>query len=657
MGDKYLVQDDKVEGMSLTAETPEWIINLMEKHSLTEETGTVEWLTKGPLLKGFNSSGYLVMIYDATKCLYYIKRTNPDNIITEIRALNYSDYPAVWEFEYYQATGSGNALLKKITECIGGKYVTFTYEGNKLKTITPSAGTTYTLSYTGEEMSCITTSDGYCAEYTKSENTSTVAIKSMYTSIPGNQSARPETMSSWTISYSDNKCTITDYNGDKEYYEISSDKEQVNYAKEVNGVVVSAKREYYEPYVERKVEQADRSCLYKEPYETFDFVSGETTVTELNESNQPQNETMTGRKIAVTDNGFNTLSTTTTYEYNSNGQCWKQITNANYSNGQSYKQTAVMYYTDGEVSELTTNVEKESTYVYERSKILNADGTHTITQLYRLDDEEKGYKSSETYDSYDRKVSEKDAYGTYDIKYSYNADNDRVYSIRRPGYPEIFHSYDASGNLSWKYYTEIMEDEYTEFIGNRLIRTNGELTRLEGNSKINFAYDEKRRIKSITIDGNTGSKTFDYSDQTTDNVAEEVVTATNENGEVIKCVSAKNGSYEKLYYNNKLELETHYDAEGKITTIEDGVLNNTITYEYNALGQVTEYSDGRGTDEKYIYGEYGNISRKEISGAAEQTYEYGYMNNSKHNCNSIRASRCTSGIRRCTSKVTATAEM
>ena len=167
-------------------------------------------------------------------------------------------------------------------------------------------------------------------------------------------------------------------------------------------------------------------------------------------------------------------------------------------------------------------------------------------------------------------------------------------------------------------------------------RKTGKPTELTGNDLISLTYDHKRRPETITVAGNSGSKTFSYSEDST----KHTVTATNENGGVVKVESAKNGSYEKLYYNNALQVQTNYDAEGKVTSVTDSLSGETAAYGYNSLGQPASYyreKSGSATNlyESYSYNKYGDLSGKSLAYGVSQSYSYGYSADSRRYCNSI----------------------
>ena len=187
-----------------------------------------------------------------------------------------------------------------------------------------------------------------------------------------------------------------------------------------------------------------------------------------------------------------------------------------------------------------------------------------------------------------------------------------------------YRRYDNKDNLSGIFYTYTPSDGGTEYVENNLSRSYGELTELHGNDKISFGYDDRRRLKKITVAGNTGSKTFDYSEDTT----KETVTATNENGGVVKCESAKDGSYEKVYYNGTLQLASNYNYKGELESVEDKLSDEVTAYGYNSLGQMISYTEKQNNATKvkqnFVYDEYGNISQDKITGQVSHTYNYSY---------------------------------
>ena len=90
------------------------------------------------------------------------------------------------------------------------------------------------------------------------------------------------------------------------------------------------------------------------------------------------------------------------------------------------------------------------------------------------------------------------------------------------------------------------------------------------------------------------------------------------NGDVIKCESAKDGSYEKVYYNGALQLTYNYNYKGQLWTIEDHSSNRIFYHGYNALGQMMAYTEMLNNEiaekNNYDFDEYGNLSQENWTG-------------------------------------------
>ena len=122
----------------------------------------------------------------------------------------------------------------------------------------------------------------------------------------------------------------------------------------------------------------------------------------------------------------------------------------------------------------------------------------------------------------------------------------------------------------------------------------------------------------------------------------------NENGDVIKCESAKDGSYEKLYYNNSLQLTNYYNKRGELTSVTDSLSSANVTCVYNSLGQMTSYTEKQGNSTKikqaFTYDEYGNTNQMTLSGGVRQTYKYSYDDLSDRRFNGMSFGGATSEV-------------
>ena len=644
LGDKYLIYNNMIGGKEYKTYTtiePSWLNGFPLYSEIKQAELNLCWLTKGNVVKGYNKDGYLVVVGEKRKRLYYIYRTTGSNLLKSVSDYSGQTSKLMYYFYYNDVEETGNYHLNKIQDYINSCDVKFEYDSDnpnlgKLIKISHSLGETFNIGYKGNIIDKVTSSDGYTAEYSKSGSTATLKIKSRFSQVPGDSTPEddyPE-YSKWIIAYSGNNCTITYDNGDKEHYNFTTDN-RVNYiyAKESGGKVTEAYETFVVPHSQNGIAYATQECLYV-PYAQFEIELGEMDITTLNGYEQPDFREITLRRIAVNSVGtYSTADIRTDYLYNEDRLCLKETTTAtlklNNGKEESYTQVTVYEYDDGELVKKTSYVGDE--YAKERSELIetygredSADGTYqTRSSRYRAASGNRRYRTEENYDSYGRKTSEKDPSGNYEIKYTYY-NNGLIYGVNQPGYPVTYRRYDNYDNLRQIYFNDYDEEGYQIDIGNLLERVNGELVTLKGNDQINFVYDEKRRLKSVNIAGNTGSKAFSCSEDT----AKETVIATNENGEVIKCENAKDGSYEKLYYNNVLQLQNDYNAKGQLTIIRDILSGANATCTYNALGQMTSYTEKQDNSTKvkhsYAYDEYGNLSTESISGQVSRTYGYEY---------------------------------
>ena len=656
LGDKHEVVNNKVLGMSYTTETPAWI---SEKTLFAAKNfGNLRWLTSGNSVLGFNSNGYLIFVSDEKRKLYYLYRVQGSNLLKAIHDYTGTEIKYLFDFYYNDYDEYNNYHLIKIIDFNSKDYVSFEYDSDSysnanLTKIIISNGPTYDISYdsTGY-LSEIKSSDGYKASYNKTGNTSTVSVRSTLSKIPGGTAAENNSaIAEWTISYSGSNCTITDIDGDKEYYVFTNSYKDVQFVQEVNGVVVEAQKVHYVPQNEKKVIMADRSCLYKSPYSSFSFVNGEEQYTKLNSSDKPITQTISNRKIAISGSRFNTVEIETDYTYG-NGEdsdlCTTQTTYTTYtfydSNGtattKKYTQTVNYSYINGILLQKTSKIDNEmgyeEVYTYEEG----ADGGYTQACAYSMQSDTKSFKREASYDWLGRKVSEKDPTGSITTQY-YLSDTNSSYNVSRPGNPFTYHVYDDKDRFNRVYYAEESAGNGTLYVGNMLEYSHDEVAEMKGSDKINFTYDDQRRIKEISIAGNRGTKSISYSQDS----GYETTIVTNENAEKMKCVAGKTNNRYTISYcpaGNTLyetQINVANNADGSLSWIRDYVSSDVVKYLYNSLGQVKEYTDSKTSKEivreVYDYNKYGDLEKTTITGEVSQTYSYGYEDKFSRRCNSI----------------------
>ena len=653
LGDEYIIENDAVNGLQYTAETPAWIKKLPLYQEKIAPVGSIRWLTSGNVVKGFNSDGYLVFISDEKRKFYYLYRVTASNLLSLISDYSTATVQHVYSFEYNDVEEYGNYHLKKIRDYVTGDYVEFEYNSEyeyaRLVKITRSVGQKYDITYDDKgHVESITSSEGYKAECQQKTDGVELSVRSLYESIPDSTATTQTTpeMRKWIIAYSDNECVITDINGDKEHYKFQNEDNHI-YVKESGGVVTEAYETINVPHQQKGAFYADRGCLYV-PYDEFKFNSLEMDTIYFNENDLIRERRIDGHKIAFGSGKYSTADIIEKYFYNEEKQCYRKQTDItlNLYTGAKKEYTQVTVY---EYDKDTGMLIEERNYMTkgngptEVKAIVNTygykfseDGSYqTRRSHFRSDVPALGYRAEENYDSYGRKVSEKDPSGSYTISYSH-AMNNKSYTVRRTGYPLTYYGYDNSDRFERVYYTETDVDEGTVYISNYVNYINGELIRMFGSDKIEYGYDEKRRPSKITIDGNTGSKNIEYEE--TDYLV--TATVTNENGERVKTETSKDGTKQTAYYSPDgstaydKELYVESEPDGSLTTVSDYVNSTTVQYRCDKLGQLTQYTEKRGAatkvKEDYEYDEYGSLKQQSLTGAMTATYAYEYDDTLDH---------------------------
>ena len=646
IGDKYEVNSDyiNVKGLRLTTATPTWVSKKTLFASLNP--GNIRWLISANsvnVVKGFNSAGYLVFMSDEARKLFYIKRDSYNRIET-IQDINKNEAKDLYSFDYYDSK-----LLEKITDHLNGRDVEYTYSSKKLYTVTQTKGAKYTIGHNVHGiLFCVDSSDGYSVLHSLNTTAPSLTVQSTLAGIPCEEGSLWKDLAKWTVSYSGDTCTITDIDGNKEYYNFSQEYKCLIYAQEVDGLIVQAYKILKSDSTAKGrldkyfVKSEELYVPYSQLMSGIENKYGETDLLRYDVYGRPSTRYIQNRRIAVNSQGAYSLANiTTTYSYYAEGQCSCEESaiklTLNSGAQKTYKQVIEYDYNDksGLVSFKKSYIDKGNGTT-ERPILIDSygylfDDDNVMTQKrssHFRGDTYLRFRTEEDYDELGRKISEKDPAGNFNVNYSYTGNTDLIHGTSRPGYPFTIRQYNNADKLSRLYYTYDNSDGGTEYVQNILTHSYDELTELYGNDKINFEYDDERRLKKITVAGNTGSKTFDYSEDT----AKETVTATNENGDVIKCESAKDGSYEKLYYNDSLQLTNYYNKKGELTSVTDSLSSANVTCVYNSLGQMTSYTEKQNNANKvkqtFVYDEYGNLSTDTITGEQDIITSYNYEDTS-----------------------------
>ncbi|MDE7478064.1 MAG: hypothetical protein K2M91_08960, partial [Lachnospiraceae bacterium] len=305
-----------------------------------------------------------------------------------------------------------------------------------------------------------------------------------------------------------------------------------------------------------------------------------------------------GNLTAVTD----ALGNTTAFEYDALNNCIKE-----YRDAGEEKACITLYHYDKRscmIREINPLLEEKS-YSY--------DGNGNITEIV---DEEQN-KTVVTYDLNNLPVSIQ--YGTdKNTRFRYNSRGQLVEMQDWNGTTAFTH--DTLGMLTKVKNPDGKETGYEyDAMGRRtgIVYPDG--------SRADFAYDKNDRLKCAT-DAALRSTVYDY----------------DKAGNLIKAVQPGNTVSYTYDKNNRpvasnrlfgedtnISEQILYDALGRITqhnrtsSVPDYAQNRS--YLYDAIGQLTSYSDGENT-ESYIYDMLGNRTAKHVNGNPAAAYQYNAMN-------------------------------
>ena len=602
----------------------------------------VNYLTDGKIVKGYNAEGQLVAILD-----------NYENVISveydedgKIQSVYDGDNKQI-VFEYNPTSG----LLSSITDTRGRKTgyeynsdgelikvtfanektVSFTYDANEnIQTVESSDKLKSTLTYT----------DAF--KLNKVTNASTVsgfahdqALASATTNI-----------SETTFTFSSTLTTIADDKNNKQYYKVNDDGNVYEYYAEEDGKVVKAEKYDYIVYEKDNVQYAKKDSLYTKAYNSFtssDFTGGDTVNAVLDEFNNPSTKTTNAR--ALSDG--TTQQATVNYEYDDNHKCVKETAVVTIKEGTSvlntYTQiTAYNYNAAGNVvrkesyiegEELTTGKSVEETVYDEKGNAIKSFSYNS------LDSSSKFYTESEVAEN-GQTLADYDETGENKTEYEYISGTNVVRTQKLPNGSKFAYGHDESDTVtSITQSTEEGEENSTQ-----TRYTCGEVTELvSGNNVVRYAYDAKRRVSKISLNGTENYIVNTYTDETTVDgitVTVDACASKNANGETITNYTDKQGKLRRITTSAGKHIDYAYNAKGETTSVIDGVSGNTEAYEYdNDYDRLKKYTRNVGKPseytETYAYDGYGRVSGVTQSGAASRTYTYAYKDNAARELESV----------------------
>ncbi len=409
------------------------------------------------------------------------------------------------------------------------------------------------------------------------------------------------------------------------------------YIREEGGVVTQAKQYEYVPYYSGNqaqenprnvVKRASKSTLNLTPISTFTFVAGEVETSTLNQFNNPVSKTTSN--VRVNASGTNTATITTEYTYDNDQKLIAEKTTTVYTTPattvvahKKYNYNAMgslirtESYVEGE--ELTRGKNIEETVYDDKGRV-------TKSFTYNTLDTSSKFYTETAYSDDGKAISKADPTGEHKTEYDYVDGTDLIRTEKLANGSKLAYGHDFDGTVTA--ITQSTEDG-VENSTQKLLRY-GEVVELKsGNTKINYTYDDHRRVTKIGLNGNAEHITYTYTDDTSitdisgNNIVVDKVVKENLMGEVFTTFKDKNGRVRQEKSGSTTLVQVDYEKD-KITKIKDNVLGSSEVMEYDEVGNKTQYTCGD-YFENYEYNNFGKISVKRQSNGVR--YEYNYSNN------------------------------
>ena len=322
-----------------------------------------------------------------------------------------------------------------------------------------------------------------------------------------------------------------------------------------------------------------------------------------------------GNNTSVTDGKQNQTS----YDYNGNNQLTK-VTDPNLN------VTSYGYDGEGNLTSVTNAKNDTTNYTYNESNQVS-DFTNPLNQTTALEYDKNGNITKITYTNGNT------------VSYTYNALN-RLVSVAYNDVTKWEIDYDANGNVTF----------VTDASGNTTTYTydkNSRITQIdEGSSNsIAYGYDNNSTVTSIAMTAGTTTDTLGYSYNPLNQLvalsrnSSNLANFTYDERGNISSIKNANGTYTGYEYNDANQLQSiknfdangnvlnyfiySYDANSNITSIE--TQDGTISYQYDALNQLTQETLTDGTTISYEYDAVGNRTKKIVNdGTTITTTTYTY---------------------------------
>ena len=239
-----------------------------------------------------------------------------------------------------------------------------------------------------------------------------------------------------------------------------------------------------------------------------------------------------------------------------------------------------------------------------------------------LDPSSKFYTENEV-DEQGRTLAAFDESGEHKTTFDYERDGVTVKTERLPNGSKLSYGRDKDGTVTAiTHSTENGEGNSTT-----QTRTLDVVTEVKsGNNTVRYEYDNKRRVKAVSLNGVDDYVTYTYSGEHTD---AEKVTATMADGTTVTTTKNAHGNVTKSTVGNKTVTNT-YDADQQLTKTVDSVSGET-TLTYDDKGNVTSVTAPDHT-ESFVYDDKNVLTSKTVDSA---TYTFTHKATADQSLDSI----------------------
>ena len=586
----------------------------------------VSYLRKDGIIKGFNKSGELCAIFDSYEN-YVVFDRNSSGLIESISDKNSNAITFTYD----------RGKLVSLTDTAGNR-VNYVYDDTgKLLKACFSGGKELSFSYTAEGSiseiaSRASRTDTTASDFTKVNFTysngqlDTAALFSLVETVPFRLAdSNTETLlSSITITYGNTETLLIDEQKNKSLFGFDDEDVLVYHYREQNGVVVEAER-YEHEYdsveissnvkttpIREVVVRADEASLYESPLTDYTFADGESKAMTLNAFRQPSTEIVT--HTSEYDDIIYLNESVTAYTYDNEHRLAQKSVSVSIKNttdnSVAFSETSIceyFYNANGKIVR-TENYVSGKEDALGRSieeTVYDENGHVTKSFTYNtLSPSDKVYTENDV-DENGRTLADFDVTGKNKTCYSYFA-NGTLATEHFPNGAAFGYAYDRGGTqVSITASTEDGESNT-----NTTHYTAGLATHVaSGNNSVSYHYDEKRRVKSVSLNGADPYVNYTYSGENTN---AETVTVTMADGTESTVVKNRFGNTVETACSDRT-VATEYTKDQKISAITDSVSGKT-EYTYTANGDVKTVKVNEVETESYSYDAKNMLTRKTING-------------------------------------------